>query len=228
MRVAFVVVFDPFRDQPEGRFCIGQDGAAGIIALECFDEGFRDAVAFWRTHGGEGELQAQRSGRCRRFPSDVGTAIIREPFDRMRGFRVSEAPLDGFHHQITHHFAGDAGMGDRRMGDDFPIAGIDDEEHAHDIAVAAREFEMIRAPADIRAQGNDHTLMGSRQAQRGMPGQHHRVMPKALRESRHDAEDPVAIDRLEAFLAPVPVQQRFDPAIAIGLDLAPWNALALS
>ena len=31
MRVAFVVVFDPFRDQPEGRFCIGQDGAAGII-----------------------------------------------------------------------------------------------------------------------------------------------------------------------------------------------------
>ncbi len=33
-------------------------------------------------------------------------------------------------------------MGHGRMGDDFPVTGIDDEEHADDIAVAALEFEM--------------------------------------------------------------------------------------
>ena len=44
MRVALVIVFDPFRDQPEGRFRIGQDGSAGIIALEGFDEGFRERL----------------------------------------------------------------------------------------------------------------------------------------------------------------------------------------
>lgn len=147
----FIVIVEPFWQQGHDGFGICQDSVSGIVAFERFDEGLRDAVALRRSDRSKGKPQAQRHCGCRRLPRDIGAAVVGQPFDRMRCPCATESVLDGLDHQITHHLARNAAMGDGRPGDDLAVAGIDDEENADDIAVAAFEFEMVRAPADVGA-----------------------------------------------------------------------------
>lgn len=52
-------------------------------------------------------------------------------------------------------------MGDGRRSDDLLVAGIQDEEDAHDPVVAGVNLQTIRAPADVGAQRDDDAVVGS-------------------------------------------------------------------
>lgn len=105
MRVDFIVIVEPFRQQAQDGFGVWQDDVSGVITLQGFDEGLGDDIALRRADRGEGQPQAQRRCGSRRFPSDVGATVVGQPFDRMRRLGVAEALLDGLYHQIAHHLA---------------------------------------------------------------------------------------------------------------------------
>jgi hypothetical protein len=44
----------------------------------------------------------------------------------------------------------------------LPIAGVDGEQYADDLAVAAGKLEVIGAPANIRAQGDHDAVVRAR------------------------------------------------------------------
>jgi hypothetical protein len=56
--------------------------------------------------------------------------------DGVRGLGGAEAPLDASNHQVADHLTGDASRGGR-PSHDLAIAGVDSEQHAYDILVAA-------------------------------------------------------------------------------------------
>jgi hypothetical protein len=47
-------------------------------------------------------------------------------------------------------------------GDDFAVAGVDDERTAHDVAVPTGELDATSAPAQGRAHGRDLAVAGAR------------------------------------------------------------------
>lgn len=130
MRVNFAIILDPIRQLGKNGLGVGQNADARIIALERLHEAFRHAVAFGAAHGREEERQSQGAGCVRRVFGDVGAAIVGKPFHAMRRLEGPEAAFDSRDHQIAHHLAGHAAIGDCRPGDDFAIAGVDDEKDA--------------------------------------------------------------------------------------------------
>ena len=103
MRVNGVVVLEPARQKPDDSLGIGQNGEAGVVALQRLHERLRDAIALRRAHGREGQAEAERGGGVSGLFCDVGAAVIREPLDRMRGPRRPEPALDARDHQVAHH-----------------------------------------------------------------------------------------------------------------------------
>src|SRR5580693_3762860 len=81
MRVNFIVVLEPSRQQSDYGLSIRQDRQPSIIAFEGFDECLRDAVGFRRADWRETKLEAQ--GRCgvERVLGDVSRAVVGQPFE---------------------------------------------------------------------------------------------------------------------------------------------------
>src|ERR1700758_5882904 len=111
MRVNFIVVLEPSRQQCDYGCSIRQDRQPSIIAFEGFDECLRDAVGFRRVDWRETKLEAQ--GRCgvERILGDVSRAVVGQPFDGMRRLADPESTLDASDHQDAYHLAAAAGGG---------------------------------------------------------------------------------------------------------------------
>ncbi len=158
---------------------------------------------------GEEQFDAQCRGHLCGLPGDIGAAVVREPFEPVWNLEGPEAALDSGDHQVAHHLAGDAGIGDGRPGNDLPIAGVDDEDDAHHLAIAGMDFEMIGTPADIGAQSNHNTIVGP-------GGPQGRMLLKGEPVLLHDPEDTLGVEGGLALLAPLSIEQCRDTPIAIG------------
>ena len=87
-------------------------------------------------------MQTQRRCGIEGVPSDVGAAIVGQPFDRVWNFGTGKTPFNAVNHQIANHLPGDPGCG-RGPGHDLAIASINCEQNADNLLVTARQFEMI-------------------------------------------------------------------------------------
>lgn len=114
-----------------------------IVPFQGFDEGLGDAVALWASNGGKEQIDAESSDDLRGLPGEIGAAIVGEPFQSVRDLEGLRAAFHRRDHEVTHHFAGDAGIGHGRSGDDLPVAGIDDEQNADHLAIAGMDLQMI-------------------------------------------------------------------------------------
>ena len=76
MRVVLVVVVEPPGDLPKHCSSVRQWLYASVVALECFDEGFSDAVRLRAVHRGEAWHQAEGGGEVERLPRGERTAIV--------------------------------------------------------------------------------------------------------------------------------------------------------
>src|ERR1700745_3061231 len=119
-----------------------------------------------------------------------------------------EPTLDANNHQIAHQVAGDA-AGRCRPGDDFPIASVDGEQDPEELAIAASELEMIRAPTDIRAQGDHDTVVGASWPADSVPLQGQFI-------DLHDPQHSLGIDCWLAFSLFLPVPQPGDTPVSVG------------
>src|SRR5262245_49273569 len=68
-------------DLPQQRSGIRQWMYASVVALECFADGFSDAVCRRAAHRGEAWHQAEGGGEVERLFGGEGTAIIGQPLD---------------------------------------------------------------------------------------------------------------------------------------------------
>jgi hypothetical protein len=88
---------------------------------------------------------------------------------------------------------------DRGVAPAKPDAGVDGKDEAHDLAIPAGDFQAFGGPALIGRQGDNAPLMGTDRAMANM-----RV--KQQLTLRHEAEDPLMINRLGARCATCPVR----------------------
>jgi hypothetical protein len=65
------------------------------------------------------------------------------------GVGAAKAAFDADDHHVADHVARDTGSRDCGPGDDFPITGVDGEEHPDNGPVTAMQFKVIRAPSDV-------------------------------------------------------------------------------
>jgi len=130
----------------------------------------------------------------------------------VRSFGPAEATLDGSDHQVAHHFARDARVGHGRPGDDLTVTGVNDEQHAHHLAIAGVEFEMVRAPTQVRGKHDDLAVVGSRRRQAGVALQGQCMAP-------HDAEHALGVDSRLTGLAQLAVDQGCHAPVAVGQPL---------
>ena len=75
--------------------------------------------------------------------TNVGAAVVLQPFDGLLHLGRAEAALDGGDHEVAHHLAGDAGLRHGGPGNDLAVEGIEDEEDAHDFAVPGMDLQMV-------------------------------------------------------------------------------------
>lgn len=90
-----------------------QDIQSGIVVFQRFDEALRHAVSFRTAHRREQQFETKGSRHIGDVLCNVGAAVVRQAFDGMRGSRRPEPPFDGGDHEVAHHLAGDADVGDR-------------------------------------------------------------------------------------------------------------------
>lgn len=76
MRADLGIILDPSWELGKDRFCVGQDGEAGTVSFERFDEALRHAIALGAPHRCEEQRQSQGSGGVGCFFGDVGAAVI--------------------------------------------------------------------------------------------------------------------------------------------------------
>lgn len=210
--MGFTIVLEPVGQQGEDGVCVGQDVGRSIVAFEGFDEGLGHAVALRATDWGKEQGQPKGSGGLSRLAGDIGTAIIGEPFHPVARSGAPEAALDRCDHQVAHHLGGDTGIGNGEPNNDFAVAGIDDKENPDHLAIAGTDLQMVRAPAYVGAQGHHDAVMSS-------PGTLSRVALQGQVMLAHDAQHPLGVDDRLALEPAFPVDQRGDPAIAIGWTL---------
>jgi len=137
------VILDPVGKQGENGSGVRQDGDAGIVALQRFNEGFRHTVRLRAADGREQQRQSEGPGGVGGVLGNVGAAVVRQPFDGLWHLGRAEAALEGGDHEVAHHLAGDAGLCHGRPGNDLAVAGIQDEENAHDFAVPGMDLQMV-------------------------------------------------------------------------------------
>lgn len=159
MGVLFVVVFDPVSDSVEDGFTVRQWVHADIVALYCFDKGFRDTVGLRALHRREAGFQAELEGEDAGVLRGVAGPVVGEHLDRLRGAVGAEAPLDGFEQHVADVRPADARIDDGAPGDDLPVVGVHQEGGADDLPVPAGELEPVAAPAQVRADHDDLSLV---------------------------------------------------------------------
>lgn len=137
------VVVDPVGQQGQDCVDVWEDDSRGIVPFEGFDEGLGHAVTLRASNRGEEQIDPEGSGNLRGLPGDIGAAIVREPFQSVWDFQGLEAAFDRRDHEVTHHFAGDAGIGHSGPCDDLAVAGIDDKHDADDLTIAGVDLQMI-------------------------------------------------------------------------------------
>lgn len=93
--------------------------------------------------------------------------------------------------------------------DDLAVLGVDDESAAHDVAVPAGELEAIAAPPQVRPHDDDLAVMDMLGPLGIFPRQQ-QVM------GLHDPVDPLVVDQRKILGPQLSVQDRRDPAAAIG------------
>lgn len=80
-----------------------------IIPFEGLDESFGHAVGFGASDGSKTADEAHILCKSNRLSGGVTAAIVTEPFHAVRDpVNTPEALLNGFNHQIAHHFPGNA------------------------------------------------------------------------------------------------------------------------
>lgn len=139
-----------------------------MVAFEGIDEGLGHPWLWVLRTGVKSKIQPQGRYGVGGLPGDVGAAIVAQLLHPMRSPGTAEPALDRCDHQITVHFSGDPSVGDGKPANDFAVAGIDDNQDPHDLAVTGTELQVVRTPAHLRAQGNDHTVMGFGRALRSV------------------------------------------------------------
>jgi hypothetical protein len=156
--VTFVVVVDPGRKLLQHSHGIRSGLDARVVALQGLHEGFADAVALRAADGGEAGHEGKSGGEAQRLLGGVGRAVIGQPLHGMGRPESGEPPLDAGEHEVTDHLAADA-AGAGLPGNDLPVAGVDRERDAHDLAVPTADLQPIGRPALIGRQGNDAALV---------------------------------------------------------------------
>src|SRR5690349_8848056 len=108
-----------------------------VIPLEGFDEGLGHAVGFGASDGSKTVDEAHILCKSSCLAGGVTAAIVAEPlhpvWEQVNG---AEAPLNGFSHQIAHHFPSNAASGGN-MADDFTITAIQGEGNTHYLPIPA-------------------------------------------------------------------------------------------
>ena len=89
-----VVVLEPGGDLLQDRDGVWPGVHTGVVALEGFDEGLADAVAFWAADRREARQEVQRGREVGRLRGCVGGAVVGEPLDGLRGAYGVEPALD--------------------------------------------------------------------------------------------------------------------------------------
>ena len=82
MRWDSVVVLEPGRQLPHDGLGIAQIGSSDVIPLDRVDEGLGHAVGFRAVSRCGDGLEAQLARVADGLERRVGTAVVREPFDR--------------------------------------------------------------------------------------------------------------------------------------------------
>jgi hypothetical protein len=78
----------------------------------------------------------------------------------MRRAVPTEALFDGREHHVANDFAADAG-GRPAPSNRLAIAGVEGKGDANDFFIPAEDLEAVRAPAGVRADGLDDTVMSA-------------------------------------------------------------------
>jgi hypothetical protein len=96
--------------------------------------------------------------------------------------------------------------------EDLAVAGVDGEQHADDAAVAAGDLEMVRTPADVRAERHDGAIVGLAGPAGGMGLQDEAG-------GAEDAEHALAVGHRLAAGATLAIEQDREAPIAVGRAL---------
>jgi hypothetical protein len=173
VRVDGVVVLEPGGDLLEDGDGVWPRVHAGIVALEGFDEGLADAVAFGAADRREAWNEVQRGGEVGRLRGGVGGAVVGEPLDGLWGADGVEPALDAVQHHVPDHLPGDAAAGGGDPGHDLAVMGVDGEGDANHLAVPAGDLEAVGSPALIGGGRDDGALMGADRPPAGVGLQKH-------------------------------------------------------
>jgi hypothetical protein len=71
----------------------------------------------------------------------------------------TEAALDAGDHQVPDDLARDAGGGGL-PAENLALASVGGEQHADDAGVTTGDLEVVRTPADVRAERHDGAVVG--------------------------------------------------------------------
>ena len=156
--MVIVVVLEPLRNLCQDRLCVRTITGVNIFSLECLDERPRHAVRPWRSHWREAWYEDNRPGEVDRVVNAVAAAIIRNPFDRTRGCLFAKASLDAIKHQIADNLAGNTtDSGD--SGHHVAITDVECEGNSNALSVAPDNLEAVRHSSEVRADGDDLTVV---------------------------------------------------------------------
>jgi len=207
--VVLVIIFEPPVQRREHGIGVGQRVYVSIIAFEGFDKTLRHAVGLWTGDRREAGTQVQSRGEPPRFQGGIATAIVRQELDGQGGLQGFEPLLDGMEHQIAHHGAADALIGDGVPADDFPIERIDQKNHPDDFRVPADDLEGVGTPTQVGAHDDDLAVMYAPRPVCRPP-----LQKPALHG--HDPIDTLVIDGGKAGKGSLLVEQAGNPPVAVG------------
>jgi hypothetical protein len=173
MRVDIVVILEPGWQLLHDGDGIWPWVYAGIVALQGFDEGLADAVAFRASDRREAWNKVQRGCEIDGLNGGIGGTIISQSLDRRGRAERIEPSLDAIKHLVADHFARDAAGLSGDPGDDLAVMGVDGAGDAHYPAVPAWKLKAIGCPALVRGRRDDAALMSPNGTPAGMRLQQH-------------------------------------------------------
>ncbi len=125
----------------------------------------------------------------------------------MRGLLLAKASRDALEHEIADHLAGNAaGGGNPRHS--LAITGVEYEGDTNALTVPAGDLEAVRRPAQVRADGDDLTVMGAAWRLAGIALQQEAVL-------RHHRVNAFVVEPGESGALTLSIEQCPDPTIAV-------------
>lgn len=124
--------------------------------LHGLHERFGHAIALRRTDRRGQRLKTQFASEAARAVIDVGRAVVRQPFDGLRGLRGAEALFDGGQHHVAHHITA-MPAGRRCPANRLAVAAVQRKRHAQRRTIVAPELEAItsRLADGVRTFGSE-------------------------------------------------------------------------